>query len=508
MSSKALAEALLSYGADLKVKNIVMERFFSILPPLYMSSYRLFDPSDELVVDTLFRYTKQTLIDRGEYELVAQTLFLETYPDLSISDLKEDEISLLAELAIKRTVFRAIQKIYSRIYAPNKNNFPTEISNLDQDANKKRFMDAIVDKMFVMEKTNKISFLSKTGTLRKYYNKPESLAKFYFNPTFGAAPSEPSKYSKPKFCIEPFMQIQAKDASDMVLCTQDITDSGNEPAVIATTNALVKMVYFLATGEQAAIKEAKKITDTNFFDNISLIGGKTVVFSADDFESYWTNILTPELTQFVFGTTILKDVQNAIFKSADVGVRCAIDYIPDLSEVGTPVSSNERPAFFQIKSGTYEEGFYQNRPEGYQILSVDRHYHFVLAQVIKQHKPEKAYELIATTKEFNGINLKSAFSLSTYPMNPTVAETLLVDLFQTNDFDAIIKSVFNSALVFNTSVIAPNLVLANDIIPLMRQRGVFSGLDQALEGMFSSLQSYLLGSFPWSGDCGDLARLL
>ena len=51
MSSKALASALFGYGADIKVKNIVMEIFFSILPPVYMSNYQIISPTDELIVD-------------------------------------------------------------------------------------------------------------------------------------------------------------------------------------------------------------------------------------------------------------------------------------------------------------------------------------------------------------------------------------------------------------------------------------------------------------------------
>ena len=133
---------------------------------------------------------------------------------------------------------------------------------------------------------------------------------------------------------------------------------------------------------------------------------------------------------------------------------------------------------------------------------------FVLAETTKPYKPRDFGIALDEIKKFNDLDLKKVFSYISVPMNVSVAEMLMFDLLKTKEFDAIIKSVFNSALVFNTAAVAPNLVTSADIIPLMRQRGVFSGLDEALNEMFSSLSSYLLGDFPWSGDCGDLARLL
>jgi len=80
VSSKALASALFGYGADIKVKNIVMEIFFSILPPVYMSNYQIISPTDELIVDLFFQYVKQTLVDRGELGDISQALVSETFP--------------------------------------------------------------------------------------------------------------------------------------------------------------------------------------------------------------------------------------------------------------------------------------------------------------------------------------------------------------------------------------------------------------------------------------------
>ena len=61
MSSKAVAQALLSYGADLKIKNIVCEMFFSIVPMVYMNKFQIIDNKDELIVDLFFQYVKAVL---------------------------------------------------------------------------------------------------------------------------------------------------------------------------------------------------------------------------------------------------------------------------------------------------------------------------------------------------------------------------------------------------------------------------------------------------------------
>lgn len=515
-----MAQALLSYGADIKIKNIVLERFFSILPTIYMSGYRLIDPSDELVVDTFFKYTKKILQDRGEYKTIAQALISETFPDLPLQDLKTDELSLLAEVAIKRTVYKAIDKLYTRLYAPSEG-FPPEILNTDPNSYKEKFIDIIIDKMFVMEKTEKISFLTPQGKVRVYEKdgqlvSPQVNWKFFFNakkPYQEGALAGESKYEQPKFCFEPFLQANIKDAQDMLLCTGDITGTGNEPAVIGIANAIVKMFYFLGTGEEPVIKPAQKITDLSFFDNLTLISGKKIVVSSDDFNTYFSKIFILEVGQFIEGS-LLADVMDALLKSFDVSVRCSADFVPPNSpgQVITPdqqvITPDQFATFFEKKTGRYTEASFNERPEGIELLFTKGHFHFVLAETTKPYKPRDFGIALDEIKKFNDLDLKKVFSYISVPMNVSVAEALMFDLLKTKEFDAIIKSVFNSALVFNTAAVAPNLITSADIIPLMRQRGVFSGLDEALNEMFSSLSSYLLGDFPWSGDCGDLARLL
>lgn len=508
-----MAQALLSYGADIKIKNIVLERFFSILPTIYMSGYRLIDPSDELVVDTFFKYTKKILQDRGEYKTIAQALISETFPDLPLQDLKTDELSLLAEVAIKRTVYRAIDKLYARLYAPPEG-FPSEILNTDPNSYKEKFINIIIDKMFVMEKTQKISFLTPQGKVRVYEKdgqlvSPQVLWKFFFNakkPYQEGALAGESKYEQPKFCFEPFLQANIKDAQDMLLCTGDITGTGNEPAVIGIANAIVKMFYFLGTGEEPVIKPAQKITDLSFFDNLTLISERKIVVSSDDFNTYFSKIFILEVGQFIQGS-LLADVMDALLKSFDVGARCSADFVPPNSP-GQVITPDQFAAFFEKKTGRYTEAAFNERPEGIELLFTKVHFHFVLAETTKPYKPRDFGIALDEIKKFNDLDLKKVFSYISVPMNVSVAEMLMFDLLKTKEFDAIIKSVFNSALVFNTAAVAPNLVTSADIIPLMRQRGVFSGLDEALNEMFSSLSSYLLGDFPWSGDCGDLARLL
>jgi len=104
--------------------------------------------------------------------------------------------------------------------------------------------------------------------------------------------------------------------------------------------------------------------------------------------------------------------------------------------------------------------------------------------------------------------LNKVFKLSAYPTDASVAELLVIDLMKTKDFDAVIKSVFVPAFLFNTINVIPNVEIAKEIIPIMRKNGVFKGIDDGINELFSSLSAYLSGDFPWLRDCGELARLL
>ena len=76
-----------------------------------MNKFQIIDNKDELIVDLFFQYVKAVLKERNEYNIVAQNLTLETYPDLPLTELTPAQISLLADLAIKRVVYRSLEKI-------------------------------------------------------------------------------------------------------------------------------------------------------------------------------------------------------------------------------------------------------------------------------------------------------------------------------------------------------------------------------------------------------------
>ena len=116
MSSKAAASAILSYGADIKVKNIVLELVFAALPTIYMSKFKLVDPSDEMIVDIMFQYVKSTLVERDEYAKIVQGLVLETFPNVDLASKTRNELALYGDIAVKRQVYHAIQRIYNRLY--------------------------------------------------------------------------------------------------------------------------------------------------------------------------------------------------------------------------------------------------------------------------------------------------------------------------------------------------------------------------------------------------------
>tara|TARA_R110000824_G_scaffold26628_3_gene91322 strand:- start:439 stop:966 length:528 start_codon:yes stop_codon:yes gene_type:complete len=131
-----------------------------------------------------------------------------------------------------------------------------------------------------------------------------------------------------------------------------------------------------------------------------------------------------------------------------------------------------------------------------------------LASKEQQFAPEKFLDVIEIAKKFNNVDLKTVYQYNAVPKNVPIVTGLLIELLKTPEFDAIIKSALVPAMLFNTISTIPNVEIGQDLIPIMRQSGVFKGMDEVLNEMFSSLRGYLLGDHPWLKDCGDLAGLL
>jgi hypothetical protein len=517
-----MASALLSYGADIKIKNILMEMFFSALPPVMMSDYELFDQRDELVVDLLFQYVKSTLKERNNYETVAQGLMLETYPDLRLDELSPDEISLLADFAIKRVVWSSIEKINNKIYA----NPISAVKSFDSSIEKFRFIESLtrsndssVSRMIRLENTGKLSILEKDGTFRKfpsvvnhsYYGEGDAPycripSGAYKVPTTGK-----SSYMNPVYCFEPYIRIEAKDLEDIVLCTKEILWAYDGKEVSDFIALIANIFTMLGTGDYYWSSPTTDPLSEAGYDNIKEFAGKQIVCSVDDLESLWKDRLNPALLAMkVSGSPLL----NALLKGVSLGVRCSVDTVSKDQYFNDPPQEDWETAQTVRLRGLGDKTFYYLEPfdnANGSSSQIYTHFTSVLAEKEQKYAPEKMYTVITQGKKFNDLNASEVFGWSNYSAsnasltgNP---QGLLIELLRSKEFDALIKSVFVPAMLYNTISLIPNIEIGQDLIPLMRQRGVFKGLDEVLDGMFSLVMSYLLGDFSWN-DCGDLAKEL
>ena len=523
MSSKAMASALLSYGADMKIKNILMEIFFSVLPPTIMSDYELIDHRDELVVDLLFQYVKSTMKQRNEYYIVAQSLMLETYPDLKLEKLTPAQISLLADLAVKRVVYRSVKKINSKIYVDP----PADVSKFDKTIKKLRFIESLttendssVSRMIRVEDTGKLSFLSAAGTPRKI---PSVADHFFFGPsdikfcriTSGGQwlpIATKSSYQDPVYCLEPYIRVEAKELDDIILCTKEVIGDEDPKKLALLVEELVKMFVLFSTGEKFVPWSGNDSPlSSGSIENIKKMAGKQFVCSVDDLSAYWTNILSKNIYFNTSSSTAGSALLNAVFKSISLGVRCSVDTSSTNQYWSDPPQEDADDMAALREKGFAEKTLYYLEPVNklaHNLGTVYTHFTSVLASKEQKYEPKKIVTVIEEGKKFNNIHASQVFG-EWSAASTTPAHGLITELLRTKEFDALIKSVFVPAMLYNTISLVPNIEIGRDLIPMMRQRGVFKGLDDVLNGVFSSLLSYLTGDFPWgTADCGDLTKLL
>ena len=140
--------------------------------------------------------------------------------------------------------------------------------------------------------------------------------------------------------------------------------------------------------------------------------------------------------------------------------------------------------------------------------NTEPHFTTVLAKTEKVYEPFQIETVIKEGKKWNESKLREVIGMAWLPADIDVNQSLLAALFKTKEFDALIKAVFVPAMLYNTIAVVPNIEIGQEIIPIMRKSGVFKGLDEVLNEMFSSLQNYLSGDHPWMTGCDDLTELL
>lgn len=505
-ASKAYANALLGYGADIKVKYIVLEKFFGMLPAIFDNEYRLVDPDDEMLVDVFFRYVKSVLRNRNEYEIVAQTLVKQTFPSLDLLSLPSAQLSALADISIKRIVYKALVKIkkHARL-APGKKNFLAEI----------------LDKSFKVDTTDKFGFLSSglnvfdsTKTLFPSSTSPWQ-QRFVRNlsVSYGTIPSKVNKdYDVPgRFCFEPYIKLSFKNTGDIILCCGDLLDK-SETSLITAVNAIVDAGTLLNTGKKIPSLKSTSIKDVTFQLNLTKISDKTIIASPKDMEKIFASLMSLADSGQIEHN--YKDILSAMLKGVFFGVRCSLD---------SPLNWNIKEAiaangdqFFSQKTGYYLEMYKEAEKSASglpgsdffakKVLKNREHSHIVLASTEQVYDPKKLDKAIADALAFKDIPQDFYDYLSTAE-EPTQAEKLLSKLMKTKEFDAVIKSCFTLATLFNTLSVLPHIERSNVVIDMLRTKGAFVGMDETLNAMFSSLLTYLSGEFPWTAkDCGDLFK--
>ena len=508
MSSKAVAQALLSYGADIKIKNIVLELFFSAIPVIYMSKYKVIDPRDEAVVDFFFQYVKSTLTKRNEYGQIALSITKETFGKIDLADLSPSEISTLAEIAIKKSVFDAISRINKKIYLES---VAHDVKKNDPDIAKVRFLDQVIDEYINVKKTNELSILGYNGYLETYYpvsySKPMMLQgsnKFARAHDYNNATSYESGV---KLCFEAYLRFDIKKAEDIITCSQELKDIDNLPAVKKILGELIKMIKTLAYGDNnPTANEVSELESVH----LSPVTGISFVCSPEDFDNYYQNqvIKTLALDSAAAGLYLynLPLFWNTLFQSVSVGVRCVLNDRKQSINIPTVIKNKG----FLEKELYYKTLIGEKKIKGKTVSAFVDNFSLTMAKKEKQYPVVQSALASKAAKEFNEIDIKKVFNITQMPPSDEtpVVEGLMIELLRDVDFDALIKSSLVPAMLYNLIAVIPNIERGKDLVDIMKKRGVFEGLDQAVNEMISSSRGYLLGDFPWLKGCSDLGKLL
>ena len=552
MSSKAAASALFGLGADLKIRNIVLELVFAALPTIYMSKFKLLDPSDEMIVDILFQYVKSTLKERGEYAKITQGIVLETFPNIDLASKNRNELALYGDIAIKRQVYKAVQRIYDRIYLEENNS----ATKKDPSMKKSRILDFLfatdadgIKSYFSIEKLDKLSFLDKDAKPRAFQPAPTSKSqypkyrKYFRNPSTGPLTatgfsSEASQYRGVTYCFEPYIRVELKEADDIIACSKE---ANLKPDALASFyRELYRMYHLFILGNLVS----DVTVDNNPFGEfnakiLNSISGMSFVCSPADLVVYIQKRLYPSLTSKGIGTPYLgvnpmDDYLSAAFKNISLGVRLSLDLTkPDAATLSSSdelttsaagatgyyidaISEQEKKNAFAEKTVYYAEPQVvpSKDPDTWDFV-VTEHFTTVLAKSEQKFeiKKDKAYDVftqvIDAAAQWKKINSSSVYGTYVLASSETaMIESLFAELLKKKEVDALVKSVLTPILLFNTINLIPNMEIGKEIIPIFRKSGAFRGIDEGVNALISSLENYLSGDFPWLSNCSDVKEIL
>ena len=558
MSSKAAASALFGLSADIKVKNIVLELVFAALPTVYMSKYKLLDPSDEMIVDILFQYVKSTLKERGEYAKITQGLVLEAFPNIDLASKNRNELVLFGEIAIKRQVYKAIQRIYDRIYLEQNNPATAQ----DPSMKKVRLLDSLfapdssgVKSYFSVAKLDKLGFLNSSGDRKVYKSTSQDKKEYSKHFKYFRSPSDApqadvgfsnegnTRYRGATYCFEPYIRVEAKELEDIILCSKELNVQNK--AALANFYRQLGAMFNLFAGNKTTIFIAPNddpFSETNLKDVIPTFAGKSFVCSVADLDRYYNKKLLPALQKEPYISEVYNtgNFLNTCLKSISLGVRLALDLTPPLGALSTPGGATipNNPALnastdeiktqitttFQINQipdsaktkGFAEKTVYYVEPivnfnskQNSWNSSFIQHFTAVIARSEQKYDPNKIFEVISEGKKWSKIDKNNIYGTYVLATSETVViESLFAELLKKKEVDALVKSVLTPVLLYNTMSLIPNIEIGKEIIPIFRKSGAFRGIDEGINALISSLENYLSGDFPWLSNCSDVKELL
>ena len=631
MTTKSLATALVGHGADLRVKNIVLEILFSIVPILWSSSYKIFDSSDDLLVDLLFRYVKRTLVERGYYKDTIQGILEEQFQDLSMSsggeygegleELSSAALSILGDIALKRLVYEAMVEVTNSLYPPN---LPKHLKK------QKIFTDEVLKRKFILKPLDALNLMDdgyyggrvrsfKNGPLYKEYELDPQTAQpihdytqkttykvfatymwdpdHHYNTKTVQLPGDSgavgvkhsdtngfldqtcdpksfpvirvkSKTGKvvakltckifsvetddkgfkevvPKggrLVVEPYMSIVIKDADEIISCVDGLFAPGayggyGKPTQAAMKagfsvpmsnkeinqylQAFTRLIANLTVGtsfsydhvpyplgawnKNGGLKLSKKV-----HKDLMWLSGRTINCSPDDFKQAYDDAGDNEWGSPDIGMSEFTNFIAAITEKMTLSIRLNLEQGPFGSnpfKVGSAEYKKLDSDTGLLDALMWDRKTLSYRSSGNSKFNWQYWLTLQLASADKDYDALDWEKLIEDAKEgeadwtLDSLFEKAEKKAMAEDVDLVPLEKLFIQLLQTPEFDAITQSILLPATIFNTIQTIPNAEIGFVLIKMMRQRGAFKGMDEALDAWLSLVKNYLFGDFPWMTDC-------
>ena len=323
------------------------------------------------------------------------------------------------------------------------------------------------------------------------------------------------------------MSIVIKDADEIITCVKDVLSTSPFPLGLYLPNKKINQYLFVFTQVIADLtvgmtgfdhpaydpgnwEDAKKNEDPlslKTHKNLKWLSGKTINCSPADFET----ALEKYIKQSGKGMASMTKFVAAVTEKMTLSIRLNLEQGPFLDypqvlaqDLFTDAGNTTALAdtlMWDLKTLYY-------RAEGGEVPYTM--YHWLTIQLASADKDYDALDwekLIEDAKEgeadwtLDSLFEKAEKKAMAEDVDLVPLEKLFIQLLQTPEFDAITQSILLPATIFNTIQTIPNAEIGFVLIKMMRQRGAFKGMDEALDAWLSLVKNYLFGDFPWMTDC-------